>query len=163
MRKNVKIIVLGLLMSICSLTALCGCGEDKSGSTINEPEITGEYLSEEYSQQLLNDGAETVLGLITMEKQGEDSYKVNISEREVVPSTKYEEGYYIADNNIKKTVDFGFDGRIACMHDGKLVVETPDEFIEKHGKDNQQLYTVYLMGESAELILATEPEDAEAK
>ncbi len=163
MGKNIKLIILSLLLCVFSFAMLSGCGEDKSGSTINEPEITGEYLAEEYSQQLLNDGAETVLGLVTIEKQGEDSYKVNIAEREVVPSSKYDEGYYLADNNINKTVDFGFDARIACIHDGKLEVETPDEFIKNHGEDNQQLYTVYLMGESAELLLATDPKDVQAE
>ncbi|MFR6258354.1 MAG: hypothetical protein ACLULK_06210, partial [Anaerovoracaceae bacterium] len=103
MGKNIKLIILSLLLCVFSFAMLSGCGEDKSGSTINEPEITGEYLAEEYSQQLLNDGAETVLGLVTIEKQGEDSYKVNIAEREVVPSSKYDEGYYLADNNINKT------------------------------------------------------------
>lgn len=159
MRKNIKFIVLWLLIGVFLLISLCGCGEEKSGSTIDEPEITGEYLAKEYSEQLITDGASKVIGMVTIEKEAEDSYMVAISEREVVPSSQYDEGYYLADNNIVKEVSFGFDARIACMHDGKLVVEKPDEFIKNHNENNEQLYTVYLMGDSAELILATDPKD----
>ena len=55
-------------MCVLFMFVLAGCGEDQSGQTINEPEITGEYLAGEYSQQLITDGAETVLGAVTMEK-----------------------------------------------------------------------------------------------
>ena len=100
-----------------------------------------------------------------MEKSGEDSYSVHISEREVVANANYKEGYYVADNNITHDVSFGFDGRIACIENGELIVKSPDEFIEEQDKDSgdEKLYTVYLMGESAELILETEPEDVETE
>lgn len=147
------------------MSALSGCGEDKTGQTINEPEITGEYLAGEYSQQLLTDGAETVIGSVTMEKQGEDAYTVHISEREVIVNSNYKEGYYIADNNITHDVSFGFDARIACFENGKLEVKTPEEFIKTQDKNvkEEKIYTVYLIGGSAELILETKPEDVETE
>ena len=67
MRGKTKYIVLCLVLCLSALL-LAGCGEKKSGSTIAEPEITGQYLQEEYSQQLLTDGAETVLGYVTLDK-----------------------------------------------------------------------------------------------
>lgn len=165
MRKKLGIVFSCAVMCVLFMLVLSGCGEDKSGQTINEPEITGEYLAGEYSQQLITDGAETVIGAVTMEKTGEDSYRVHISEREVVANSNYKDGYYIADNNITHDVGFGFDGRIACLENGELTVKSPDEFIEEQEKDSgeEKLYTVYLMGESAELILETEPEDVETE
>lgn len=151
-----------LLSCMFALGMLSGCG-NKSGSTIDEPEITGEYLTEEYSQQLLTDGAETLLGYVSIDKQGEDSYSAHIEEQEVVPSSSYDEGYYIADTNISKDVPLGLDVRIACFHDGEYVVETPDQFIEKHGEDKTRLFTVYLMGDSAELFVYTDPKDVMTK
>lgn len=66
MRRKSKYVVLSLVLCLSMMLFLCGCGEEKSGSTIEEPEITGKYLQEDYSQQLLNDGAETVVGYVTL-------------------------------------------------------------------------------------------------
>ena len=43
------------------------------------------------------------------------------------------------------------------------VVVSADDFIQDHNDGESQLYTVYLMGDSAELILATDPADVETK
>ena len=162
MRGKTKYIVLCLVLCLSALL-LAGCGEKKSGSTIAEPEITGQYLQEEYSQQLLTDGAETVLGYVTLDKLEEGGYSVHISERQVVASSEYKEGYYIADNNVSKDVTLGVEERIACLKDGKLEVVSADDFIQKYNDGDKQLYTVYLMGDSAELILATDPADVEVQ
>lgn len=146
MRRKSKYVVLSLVLCLSMMLFLCGCGEEKSGSTIEEPEITGKYLQEDYSQQLLNDGAETVVGYVTLDKLGEGDYSVHISERQVVASSEYKDGYYIADNNVAKDVTLG-----------------ADDFIQDHNDGESQLYTVYLMGDSAELILATDPADVETK
>ncbi len=150
----------GLLLALCiiSVFIFAGCGEEKSGNTINEPEITGKYLQEEYSQQLLTDGAETMIGTVDIEKN-DSSYKVTVTEKEVVPSSSYSEGYYIADTNLVTELTLGIDARIASLEDGELVVETADEFIKSKAEHKDQLFTVYMMGTSAELIIGTDPAD----
>ncbi len=163
MRRRFENIVLCLILCLSMMLCLFGCGEKKSGSTIEEPEITGKYLQEEYSQQLLTDGAEAVVGYVTLDKLGEGGYSVHIAERQVVQSSDYEEGYYIADNNVSKDVTLGAEGRIACMNDDELEVVSADDFIQKYNDGEKQLYTVYLMGDSAELILATDPAEAEVE
>ena len=163
MRRKSKYVVLSLVLCLSMMLFLCGCGEEKSGSTIEEPEITGKYLQEDYSQQLLNDGAETVVGYVTLDQLGEGDYSVHISERQVVASSEYKDGYYIADNNVVKDVTLGAEGRIACQKGKELNVVSADDFIQDHNDGESQLYTVYLMGDSAELILATDPADVETK
>ena len=163
MRRKSKYVVLSLVLCLSMMLFLCGCGEEKSGSTIEEPEITGKYLQEDYSQQLLNDGAETVVGYVTLDKLGEGDYSVHISECQVVASSEYKDGYYIADNNVVKDVTLGAEGRIACQKGKELNVVSADDFIQDHNDGESQLYTVYLMGDSAELILATDPADVETK
>ena len=111
----------------------------------------------------MTDGAETVLGYVTLDKLEEGGYSVHISERQVVASSEYKEGYYIADNNVSKDVTLGVEERIACLKDGKLEVVSADDFIQKYNDGEKQLYTVYLMGDSAELILATDPADVEVQ
>lgn len=150
----------GLLLTLCiiSVFIFAGCGEEKSGNTISEPEITGKYLKEEYSQQLLTDGAETMIGTVDIEKK-DDNYKVTVTEKEVVPNSSYNEGYYIADTNLVTDLTLGLDARIASLKDGKLVVESADEFIKSKAEHKDQLFTVYMMGTSAELIIGTDPAD----
>ena len=147
-----------LAVVIFSMSVLTGCGEEKSGNTINEPEITVDYLRTDYAQQLTTDGAEIMLGTVELNKN-EDSYNVTITEKEVVPSSSYDEGYYIADTNVTKEATLGSDARMTCQVDVKEQVIKAGDFIKNHENNPEQLYTVYLMGDSAELILATEPKD----
>lgn len=157
MKKLNKTIIFVLISSMFFVMSLTSCG-DKSGNTIDEPEITSDYLHGEYAEQLITDGAETMLGYVDISKDG-DTYMVHISEQEVVPNSDYDEGYYIADTNLAKDVSLGFDARIVCEEDGEQEVVTADDFIENQADDEKELYNVYLMGNSAELIMATEPED----
>ncbi len=149
--------ILLLVVFALSILILTGCGEDKSGNTIDEPEITVDYLTGEYANQLTTDGAEIITGFVTIEKT-EDSYIAHIREQEVVPNSNYDDGYYIADTNLTKDAALGSDARMTCDIDGKASVVTADEFIDNNDDDSEQLYNVYLMGDSAELILEVEPE-----
>ena len=162
MKRIFRSAFLSLLLCTAMAVMLTGCGGDKSGGTIDEPEITGEYLAGEYAQQLTTDGAEIVLGSVDMEKT-EDGYSVSVAEKEVVVNDSYEKGYYIADRNLNRDVQLGPEARIACDEGETLGVVSPDEFIEQYSGDDEQLYQVYLMGESAELLLAVDPEDVQAE
>lgn len=153
---NTRFIVV-FALSVFLIMMLSGCG-DKSGNTIDEPEITSNYLEDEYAEQLITDGAQTMTGYVDISKN-RDNYEVHISEQEVVPNPDYDEGYYIADTNITKDAVLGNYARIVCLDNNNAEVVSADDFIEKHSSDDDTLYTVYLMGDSAELILATDPED----
>lgn len=153
-----------LVVCLFVLMASVGCGQKKVGNTIPEPEITTDYLASEYSQQLITDGAETIQGNVTIEKS-DDSYTVHITEKEVVPNDTSDDGYYIADTNVTKDVSLGFDARIVVEDEGEFALSNADGFIDHYEGDTEgekemddELYTVYLMGESAELIIPVEPE-----
>lgn len=162
MKKLMGLSFVFLTLVIFSMSALTGCGEEKSGNTIDEPEITADYLKTEYAQQLTTDGAEIMLGTVELSKNGE-FYDVTITEKEVVPSSEYDEGYYIADTNVIKEVTLGSDARITCLIDGEEQVVKARNFINSTDTDADQLYNVYLMGDSAELIMATDPKDVIAE
>jgi hypothetical protein len=140
------------------MTLFVGCG-NKSGQTINEPEITGDYLAGEYSQQLLTDGADAVVGFVTIEKQDDNTYHLTLEEQEVVASDSYDDGYYCADTNICKEADVTSDERIATYEDGSYQVGTIEDLMKETSENSEALYTVYFMGDSAELIVRTLPED----
>lgn len=154
--KGLKTLVLAIM--IFSAFALAGCGGDQSGNTIDEPEITTDYLHGEYSDQLMTDGAVTMLGSVDITQDGE-SYIITVTEKEVVANSGYEEGYYIADTNITKEASLGLYSRMTCVIDGEEQVVDADTFMENSSDDPDTLYTVFFMGDSAELVLATDPAD----
>jgi len=158
MKKTRILSLLLFILCLSSILALTSCGQDKSGNTIDEPELTAEYLSDEYSQQLLTDGAETTLGTVTITEVG-GVYSVVVSEKEVVPNSDYEDGYYIADTNVVKEGTLGFDARIVCEHEGENIMSDADAFMKEHPDGSEELYTIYMMGNSAELIMITDPEE----
>jgi len=155
MKKTTGLSLIFIIICAISMLMVAGCGESKSGNTIDEPDITVEYLTDEYSQQLITDGAGTMLGFVSLEKSG-DSYTAHITEKEVVASSAYSDGYYIADTNVSLDATLGSDARLTFMDDDAEVI-TADEFIERQDDDSEQLYMVYLMGDSAELVLAVDP------
>ncbi len=161
MKKKKGLVFLILAVLAFSMYCLTGCGEEKSGNTISEPDITVDYLHGEYSDQLMTDGAVTMLGSIDVTQNG-DSYSITITEKEVVPNSGYEDGYYIADTNITKEAEIGLYARMTSMVEGEIVGRGRHEELMESNEaadddDSQQLYTIYLMGDSAELILATDP------
>lgn len=149
--------ILLLALTVMLIPMLSGCG-DKAGNTIDEPEITSNYLEDEYAEQLITDGAETILGHVNISRS-DSSYDVHISEQEIVPNPDYDNGYYIADTNLSKDAVLGSNARIVCLENSKPIVVTADEFIEEQSDSPDSLYTVYLMGDSAELILAADPDE----
>ncbi len=158
MKKSKRCAILALTALMLLLLLLAGCGNEKSGNTISEPEITANYLDGEYADQLINDGAETMLGTVSVE-QNDDSYIVHVTEKEVVPNSDQDDGYYIADTNVSKDIALGQSARMTCMVDGEKKVVTIDKFIKQSSKDPDQIYTIYMMGDSIELMLATDPAD----
>ena len=97
-----------------------------------------------------------------LEKSEDSSYTAHIREQEIVLNSSYDEGYYIADTNVTVDAVLGMDDRMTCIIGGKTQVVTADEFIRYNGEDSQQLYSIYMMGDSAELILAVDPESITA-
>lgn len=163
MRKNLKSFIVCVAICSVAIFMFSGCSEQKSGQTVDEPEITADYLAGDYANQLLTDGAEKVLGTVAIKKQTDNSYSVFVSERQVISNSDYDEGFYIADNNITKEVTLGYEARIVCLHGEEFSVENPDEFMKKQSSEHEQLYNVYIMGDSAELIIAADPKDIEAE
>lgn len=147
--------------------SLAGCTSGGANRDImEEPEITVEYLSGEYADQIIRDGGEDTLGTISIEQGEEGTYHLTVNSMVIVESSITDEGYYIADKNISTTVPLASDARVTYIKDkksGPQVVEL-DKFIEMVQKDSQtepepgeeHLYEVYIIGGDALMILAKE-------
>ncbi len=121
-------------------------------------------MQEDYSQQLLNDGAETVVGYVTLDKLGEGDYSVHISERQVVASSEYKDGYYIADNNVVKDVTLGAEGRIACQKGKESLTLFLQMILFRITTMVSRSFIQYISWEILRnSILATDPADVETK
>lgn len=162
MKKKILAGVTALSLAALLAVTMSGCG--RSQDDIEEPDITEEYLSGEYADQLLRDGGECTLGTISISKDG-DSYTATINSMVIVESSMSDEGYYVADKNISTTVNLDPEARITYI---KEVGEAPevitlDELVEFSADDtdpleegNEKLYDVYTVGDDAMMILAKE-------
>ena len=158
-KKTVKwTFIAGALCALLFLT-LTGCGSEASDRDFADEEYDASYLSETYAQQLLDDGAETIVG--TLEVSGtEDDCTVTVHEKKIVPNEDYENGYYIADRNKETVCPLSSDLGVAAISGGETVIMETEEFIEHNSKNPDSLYTVYLIGGNAELILPLDPSGA---
>lgn len=140
------------------LVLFAGCSTKNSDSDHDFGDsYDAEYLMNDYAEQLVRDGAETVVGTIEIAESGEN-YTVTVDEKKVVVNDNYEDGYYIADKNLTNSYPLGSDLGIVAIEDGSPVVCTADDFIKNHSGDTETLYTVYLIGDGVEQILPLDPQ-----
>ncbi|MCQ4637204.1 hypothetical protein NE619_10760 [Anaerovorax odorimutans] len=160
-----------LLVSVAALVFLSGCGQTHTGDDLEEPEITVEYLSGEFADQILRDGGEKELGAIRIEDEGDGKYALTVESMVIVESSYSKSGYYVADKNISTKVPLDSEARVTYIKDkkkGPEVIEL-DEFIKKAQKDaktedfsdpdSEKLYDVYIIGGNALMLLAKEMPD----
>lgn len=149
-----------LALTIGLLLILSGCGDSNTNGKgmDDEPEITVSYLTEEYSKQLIRDGATHHFGSLVITKDNKGIYSVRIQSKKLVESDNYDNGYYIADRNLSVTVPCNPEARITYIKsDGSQPeVISVDQLAEYTASDSngEKLYDIYEIGGSIELILA---------
>lgn len=153
MRSSVKIVL--LLSLLCMGLVFTGCSTEDSNENYGEA-YDVDYMTTDYVDQLIRDGAETVVGSVEI-TGSEDDYTVNVTEKKVVPNENYEDGYYVADKNMTSTYPLGSDMGILAMDGNEVTACTAEEFIKDHSGDAESLYTVYLIGDVVELIQPLDP------
>jgi hypothetical protein len=99
--------------------AMTACSSDEKSENYGEA-YDVDYMSTDYVDQLLRDGAQTLVGTIEI-SGADDNYTVAVAEKKVVPNKNYDEGYYIADKNMTGTYPLGSDMGILVMEDGRIV------------------------------------------
>ncbi|WP_312653081.1 hypothetical protein [Aminipila sp.] len=169
MKTTRTIVCTGLIFVLTLATLLVGCGDkNQSGSTVDEPKITVEYLEGDYVKQLLRDGAEHVFGSIEVSKAKDGSVLVNIEAKEYVEDTEQPNGFYIEDKNYSLSSVLAPEARCTFISGDVSLpqIMTTEEFVEAYNKDineyggknnpdyqKHKLYDMYIMGDQIELIL----------
>ena len=123
----------GCLVIVLVAAAIMGCQiSNKSGLTVDEPEITVDYLEGDYVKQLIRDGAEHVFGKISMSEDAEGNMIMNIKAMEYVADDSSEKGYYLEDRNMN--FSYGVDSEARCTFISGSVslpqIVTADKFYE---------------------------------
>ena len=166
--RNFKTISIFIIVFIVML--LIGCADkNQSGLTINEPEITVDYLSGDYARQLLKDEAEYVMGTLEITADEDGVTFLNIQAKELVEDENQPNGFYIADRNMNVKVPLAMEARttfisgdlsIATVMSAEEFIAAVSEDIAQYGGENNpnysagKLYHVYVMNGQAELVLA---------
>ena len=155
MKTRALILIACLTMGLC-LFALCGCGDENSDIT-DEPDLDADYLMGEYTDQLITDGAEQVLGsVVVIESDG--TYEAVLEEKKVVASDRYDNGYYIADRNLQHKYSFDADSRVVLKKHGDMVYVDAMSYAAQQA-DEDTLFNVYVIGDSVELMVAVDPSE----
>ena len=160
MNKSKLFVVVAAIVCVAMAIAITGCSENED-EFVDEADMTVEYLTTEYADQLMADDANTILGSVSV-SEADDIYTVTVTEKEVVHNSDYDEGYYIAETNVVDQYGLGVYAKIVCPDEnGELIVCNSEEFMKSHNDDTEQLYTVYYINDTVELMVAVDPKDVE--
>ncbi len=158
-----------LMLSLVIAISMSGCDNPKKiGSTYEEPEITVEYLSTEYVNQLIRDGATQFFGSIEISTDDNGNPFVTIAEKELVMEEAHPKGYYIADKNLESTYPLSFEARTTHLSGETSIanIMTSENFVKAVASDKKiaaqktskesmlKFYDIYVIGDQIELILA---------
>ncbi|WP_130864352.1 hypothetical protein [Bacilliculturomica massiliensis] len=165
--RGYSLVLILLLLSAVAAAALTGCG-DAMGDE-ETPEITIAYLEGAYAQQLMNDGAEKLLGSIELNKNESDEIEMILHPKEIVEDSSAPDGYRIDSFALNRTFTIpeqAYTTYLSPDGDGEPQILTPADFYtavtsdyEKSGADfseygNHILYDVYALENQTLLILA---------
>ncbi|MFW5677904.1 MAG: hypothetical protein ACOCNL_16865 [Acetivibrio ethanolgignens] len=163
-----KRLFVGLLI-VLSIAMLTGCMKsNQNGSTVDEPDITVDYLQGEYVQQLMRDGATHVFGNIKISQNEDDETLLLIESKEYVEDETQPNGFYIEDKNVNVEAVLSSEARCTFMQGGVSLpqIMTAGQFVNEYEKDvaknggeknpeyeKYKLYDIYIMEGQAELVL----------
>ena len=155
-----------ILAAVYIIVFASGC--TGTHNTIDEPDITAEYLSGEYAAQLVRDGALVIFGSIEIIEDEDGTILVYVDEKEYVEDADQPNGFYIADKNLDSTYQLSYESRATFLPGGSSTPEAmyADEFVGAATRDNiefgadnpgyseYKLYDIYIMGDQIELLIA---------
>ena len=165
MDKKKLLVIAAVLVCVALTFAITGCSEDEDSYT-DESDVTVEYLTDEYSKQLIADGAEVILASVTITQKKPDNdtvYTVHVTGKEIVVNPNYEDGYYIAETNVVEEHNVGGFAKFVYKDGDEKVFGDIAAFADVCADSPDQLYNVYILNDNVELMLLVEPEDAKVK
>ena len=149
-----------LLVFLLCLTA---CGGPDGEETLEEGELTPEYLKNDYTSQLLTDGAEHLVGSIELSAAADGSPQIILHPKEVSNTANADGTYDVSSYAINRVLSVS-DSLYAIFTDGVEILSA-DQFLAAVQADYDSndiifdeygdhiLYDVYALEDQALLIL----------
>ena len=141
------------LLLVCLLGLLTACGTPMGDETIANSDITYDYLVEEYSEMLLTDGAEHLIGSVELSTAEDGSPQIILHPKEAA-SKANDDGTYTVSSYAINRVLYLSDSVYAVAPDsqtvlggGEFLLSVSDDF------DDSTMYDVYAMEDQILLIL----------
>lgn len=160
-----------LTLILVAVLAAVGCGAMGEEET---PEITVSYLEGDYAQQLMNDGAEKLLGSMELNKGESGDIEMILHPKELVADDTQPGGYRIDSYALNRTFtvsEQAYATFIASDSDGQVQILTPDKLCTAISEEyeslntsfveygDRQLYDVYALDNQVLLILTHQIEE----
>lgn len=136
--------VMILFLIVVSVLSFGGCkNSGLVGNTYVEPDLTLDYLTSDYPQQLIRDGAEKKFGKIeNVTDSGNGSYRITVDEKQFVADQNQPNGFYIADRNLTYDLYLSSNARAVFYPGGDstkaVFFDSSKGFIDKLQKDRAQ-------------------------
>lgn len=156
-----KITTLLLLIFILGITGSCGAPE--GDETLNESDLTLEYLEEDYTSQLLTDGAEHLVGSIELDVAEDGSPQIILHPKEVSSSANSDGTYNVSSYAINRILSVSdslyatVSGSSEILSSGEFLTAVQEDY-DANGTSFDDygdyiLYDVYALEDQVLLIL----------
>ncbi len=151
--KNNHICSVAVLLLICLLGLLTACGSPMGDESIDNNDITYDYLVEEYSEMLLTDGAEHLIGSVELSTAEDGSPQIILHPKEA-SSKANDDGTYTVSSYAINRVLYLSDSVYAVAADSQAVLGSGDFLLSvPKSFDDSTIYDVYTMEDQILLIL----------
>lgn len=141
------------LLLVCLLGLLTACGAPMGEGSLDNGDITYEYLVEEYSDMLLTDGAEHLIGSVELSTAEDGAPQIILHPKEASSKANDDGTYTVSSYAINRVLYLADNAYAVCgeeetiLGDGEFLLSIPDEF------DDSIMYDVYAMEDQILLIL----------
>lgn len=141
------------LLLVCLLGLLTGCGAPMGEGSLDNGDITYEYLKEEYSEMLLTDGAEHLIGSVELSTAEDGSPQIILHPKEAASEANADGTYTVSSYAINRVLHLS-DSVYATVV-GDQAILTGAEFLDSvSGEfDDSIMYDIYALEDQILLIL----------
>ena len=142
------------LLLVCLLGLLTACGAPMGEGSLDNGDVTYDYLIEEYSEMLLTDGAEHLIGSVEVSTAEDGSPQIILHPKEAASEPNSDGTYTVSSYAINRVLYLA-DNVYATYGDSETILGGEDFLISVGDEfDDSIMYDVYAMEDQILLILA---------
>ena len=151
--KNKKFCSIAALLLVCILGLVTACGAPMGKGSLDNADITYDYLKDEYPEMLLTDGAEHLIGSIEFSKAEDGSLQVILHPKEAASKANDDGTYTVSSYAINRVLVLS--DSMFGVASGSEDILSMEEFpaVVQGEFDDSIMYDVYTMDDQILLIM----------